>query len=141
MTLTNERFAARWVATALVYFVGAIALGIVMAASHDFRLKGLHVHLNLLGWVSMALFGVLYRLFPRAAASRLAALHFWLYQIALPVMMVGLTGVLLGAAAFEPLVAAGSVAVGVAVLLFAVAVWRSRAVASGVDFQQLKAAV
>lgn len=139
MTLTNERFAARWVATALVYFIGAIALGIVMAATHDFRLKGLHVHLNLLGWVSMALFGVLYRLFPQAAASRLATLHFWLYQTALPLMMLGLAGILLGAPAFEPLVAAGSTAVGVAILLFAWTMWR-RAGPSAVDFQQLKAA-
>jgi hypothetical protein len=46
MTPTNERFAAHWVATALLYFIGAVALGIVMASSHDFRLKGLHVHLS-----------------------------------------------------------------------------------------------
>lgn len=139
MTLTHERFATRWVATALAYFLAAIALGIVMAASHDFRLKGLHVHLNLLGWVSMALFGILYRLFPRAAATRLAALHFWLYQTALPLMMTGLAGLLLGAGAFEPLVAAGSVAVGVAVLLFALAVWRAGG-ASAVDVTQLELA-
>ena len=139
MTLTNERFAARWVATALVYFIGAVALGIVMAASHDTRLRGLHVHLNLLGWVSMALFGVLYRIFPRAAASRLATLHFWLYQLALPVMMVGLAGILLGAAGFEPLVAGGSVAVGLAIVLFALAIWRGTS-GSGVDVEQLQVA-
>jgi hypothetical protein len=134
MNLTLERFTTRWVLAALLYFVAAVALGIAMAASHDMRLKGLHVHLNLLGWVSMALSGVIYRLFPRAAASRLATLHFWLYQLALPVMMAGLAGLLLGQLQFEPLVAAGSALVGVAVMLFALAVWRAgRASAVGVD--------
>jgi hypothetical protein len=140
MTPYNERLAARWVATALAYFVGAIALGIAMAASHDFRLKGLHVHLHMLGWVSMSLFGIIYRLFPHAAASRLARLHFWLYQLALPVMMLGLTGILLGRPAFEPLIAVGSTVVGIAVLLFALAVWRRRAPASGVDLPQVQLA-
>jgi len=138
MTVTLERFATRWIAIALVYFVAAVSLGIFMAASEDFRLRGLHVHLNLLGWVSMALFGIVYRLFPRVAATRLAALHFWLYQLALPPMMAGLAGLLLGHAAMVPLVAAGSVAVGVAIALFAVGFWRAVG-ASAVGFQQLQA--
>jgi hypothetical protein len=143
MNAQGHRLAARWIATALVYFVGAVAIGIAMAASHDFRLKGLHVHLNLLGWVSMALFGLIYRAFPRAAASRLAAPHFWLYQAALPVMMTGLAGLLLGDLRFEPLVAAGSSAVGVAILCFALAVWgavRQGGAASAVDVEQLEPA-
>jgi hypothetical protein len=139
MTLPNERFAARWIAIALVYFVAAVSLGIFMAASQDIRLRGLHVHLNLLGWVSMALFGVVYRLFPQVAATRLAALHFWLYQLALPPMMAGLAGLLLGHAALMPLVAAGSLVVGAAIVLFAVAFWR-RDSGSAVGFQQVQAA-
>jgi hypothetical protein len=133
--------AARWIGIALVYFILAIGLGVAMAASHDFRLKGLHVHLNMLGWVSMALMGVIYRLFPQAAASRLATWHFALYQAALPVMMVGLGGLLLGHEAMEPLVAAGSTGVLVAVLLFALAVWRGQARASVLRVDQAQPAV
>ncbi len=139
MSLSNERFAARWIAIAVVYFVAAVALGNFMAASEDFRLRGLHVHLNLLGWVSMALFGIVYRLFPQVAATRLAAAHFWLYQLALPPMMAGLAGLLLGHAALAPLVAASSVAVGVAIALFAIGFWRS-AKTSAVGLQKLQTA-
>ncbi len=139
MSLTNERFATRWIAIAVVYFIIAVALGIVMAASEDFRLRGVHVHLNLLGWVSMALFGAVYRLFPRVAATRLAAVHFWLYQLALPPMMTGLAGLLLGHTALAPLVAAASIAVGVAIVLFALAFWRGARI-SAVGFQKLQAA-
>jgi len=139
MTLSIESFAGRWLAIALVYLVGAVALGIFMAASHDYALAGLHVHLNLLGWVSMALFGIIYRLFPRVAASRLATLHFWGYQLALPVMMLGLSQILLGRTAWEPVVGVGSVAVGLSILCFAFAVWRGTR-QSALDVVQLEPA-
>src|SRR5262249_46325830 len=99
----------RWIRLALVDFFVAVLLGVVMAASHDFRLRGLHVHLNLLGWVSLAVTGVIYHLFPAAAATRAAGVHFWLYNLSLPVMMGGLTALLLGHQAFMPIVAVGSV--------------------------------
>lgn len=108
----------RWVRMALVYFLVAVAMGVAMAATHDHRLKGVHVHINMLGWVSMALFAWLYQQFPRAAASRWAAVHFWLYSLAMPVSMAGLAGVLLGDARFMPLVAGGSVLVMVSVVIF-----------------------
>jgi hypothetical protein len=123
----NARSVLAWVRLALVYFLLAVSLGVAMAATHDFRLRGVHAHLNLLGWVSMGLTGWIYDRFPAAAASRAARVHFWLYQLALPVMMAGLAGLLLGHAAAEPVVAAGSVAMMLAVAVFAVNVlWHSR---------------
>lgn len=110
----------RWVQAALVYFLVAVTLGVFMAASHDFRLRGVHVHLNLLGWVSMAVSAWVYHVFPAAAQTRVAKVHFWLYQGALPPMMVALAGLLLGHAQFEPLVAASSLAVWAAVAMFVV---------------------
>lgn len=117
----------RWVRAALVYFLVAVALGVGMAGAHDFRLKGLHVHLNLLGWVSMALTAFVYGRVPAAAAGLAARAHFWLYQAGLPVMMAGLGALLLGHAGAEPLVAAGSVIVlaGVAVFVGNV-LWHAR---------------
>ncbi len=114
----------RWVLIALVYFVAAVGLGVVMSATHDFRLRGVHVHVNLLGWVSMALSAFVYRLFPAAAASVGATLHFWLYQLALPVMMVSLAALLLGDPRAVPFVAASSVALLLAIVVFAGTVFR-----------------
>lgn len=120
----------RWLRVAVVYFLLAVTLGVGMAASHDFRLKGLHVHLNLLGWVSMSVTCFVYDRVPAAAASRLARVHFWLYQGALPVMMVGLAGLLLGHAALEPVVATSSVAMWAAIALFVGNVlWHTRGAA------------
>jgi cbb3-type cytochrome oxidase subunit 1 len=58
--------------------IAGICLGIYMGVKEDFQLVAVHTHINLLGWVSLALFGVIYRNYPRLAASRLARAHFWL---------------------------------------------------------------
>ncbi len=118
-----EATSRRWIVIGLVYFVAAVSLGVVMGAGHDFRLKAVHVHANLLGWVSMVLMGLVYRLYPSAAASRLAGWHFALYQLALPVMLSGLAALMLGQPGAEPLVGIASVVMLAAVVCFALAVW------------------
>jgi cbb3-type cytochrome oxidase subunit 1 len=95
-----------------------------MGATGDFRLKGVHAHLNLLGWVSMAVTAFVYRMFPAACDSLGAKLHFWLYNTALPVMGISLGGLLLGDPRFEPLVGASSIAMLVAIVTFAVTIFR-----------------
>jgi hypothetical protein len=108
-----------WVRVAVVYFVVAVAMGVFMGASGDHSLYPLHAHLNLLGWVSMALFGLLGGIFPAIADNLLAKLHFWLYNIALPVMAFALFRVLRGNVGMEPLLGMASAATALAVLLFA----------------------
>ena len=104
----------------MVYFVGGVGLGIYMAASEDHLLVPVHAHLNLLGWVSLALIGLIYRQFPEIADNRLATIQFWLHNAALPVAMLALVGVLRGNAALEPVAGASASVIGVSVLLFAV---------------------
>ena len=56
---------------AVLYLIAGVGLGIFMAASHDYVMKPVHAHLNLLGWVTMGLFGLFYRSWPGAAQSTL----------------------------------------------------------------------
>ena len=114
----------RFLRLAVVFFILGVALGIVMAASHDYTFRPLHAHLNLLGWVSMLLFGLFYRAIPAAAESTLAKAHFWIYVPAVVVQMATLALFIGGNPAIEPVLALASVAVGVAVLCFAVVVWK-----------------
>ncbi|WP_376092092.1 hypothetical protein ACE7GA_22960 [Roseomonas sp. CCTCC AB2023176] len=53
-----------------------VCMGIWMGLTHDFTLAPAHAHLNLLGWTSLALFGLTYRVYPVLSASRLASVHF-----------------------------------------------------------------
>jgi hypothetical protein len=59
----------------LLLLAGA-GLGIKMGASEDFQLTPVHAHLNLVGWASLALFGLTYRAYPQLAQKRLALFHF-----------------------------------------------------------------
>lgn len=118
-----QAFATRWIFAAALAFVLAVLLGVWMGATHDFTLRGVHVHLNLLGWVSMALIGVIYHLLPSAGATRLATVQFWLHVAALAVMTPALGLVLLGNTGMEPLLGASSLAMLVAVVMFAGNLW------------------
>lgn len=109
---------------AVVFFVAGVLMGIAMAATHSYDLRPLHAHVNLLGWVSMALFGLFHRAYPAASGSKLAKAHAWIYVPAVTVQMVTLGIYLHGNPGIEPVLAAASMAVGVAVLCFAVLVWQ-----------------
>lgn len=120
----NRRYATRWIRMAALYLVGGVALGNYMGATHDFALRSVHAHINLLGWASMLGFGLVVHQFAGMLSPRLVALQFWLHQLVLPVMLGALAALMRGVTAAEPLVGLGSAVVGLAVLAFAVNVWR-----------------
>jgi hypothetical protein len=105
---------------AVIYFVLGVGLGIYMAAAHDFTQMPVHAHTNLLGWVGLALGGIVYRLWPRAAQTRLAKAHFVLYNAGLLITLFSLATLLHGSPRAEPIVAFGSTLIGLGVLMFAI---------------------
>ncbi len=121
-----ERFSRRWYLAAVTYFVIAIALGVYMGASGDHSLFTVHAHINLLGWVSMSVIGLLYRSFPAAAQTRVARWHFWMYQLAVPVLLLAVAAIYSNHKEAEPVAGAASVVVFVSVLFFWWAIVSSR---------------
>ena len=101
--------AALWLRLAVLYLIVGIGLGIAMGASENFTLRPVHAHLNLLGWTTLALAGLIYSVYPDAGRSRLAAIHFWLHNISLPVMMGSLTLFLLGNPKVVPVLVASEI--------------------------------
>jgi hypothetical protein len=53
-----------------------VALGSHMGMQRDFALVPLHAHINLIGWLSLAVFGLAYRSFPELGSPRARLLHF-----------------------------------------------------------------
>lgn len=84
-----------WIRLTLMYLVAGVALGIALGASRDFTLRPVHAHVNLLGWTTLALSGTIYLLFAQAGTTPLARVHFWLLNVALPIMMGSLCYMLL----------------------------------------------
>jgi hypothetical protein len=82
---------------ALFFFVTAVMAvtlsmiwGIQMSASGDHQLASAHAHLNLVGWVTMALFGIYYHLHPAANEALLAKIHYVVALAGLGTMVPGI---------------------------------------------------
>jgi hypothetical protein len=96
--------------------------GIQMAISGDHLLASAHAHLNLVGWVTLALFGVYYRLTPAAGKSRLAWVHAGIAILGVVVMVPGIAWVILGG---SPVMASvGAVLGTLSMLLFVLTILR-----------------
>lgn len=108
-----------WLKLAVLYLCLGVGLGIAMGASENFTLRPVHAHVNLLGWTTLALAGLIYSVFPQAGVSRLAKLHFWLLNLALPVMMGALTILMLGNRGIVPVLAVSEIVAAISILLFA----------------------
>lgn len=100
-----------------------MVLGIVMAASHDHTLAPVHAHLNLIGWVTMALFAIYYHLVPAAGQGSLARLHLGLATLGVVTIVPGIA--LAVTKQSEGLAVVGSFITLAAMLLFLVVVLKA----------------
>lgn len=81
----------RWfVLIGLLYGTFGMGFGIWMGIHQRMDQAHLHAHINLIGFASMILFGLLYRSFPALAASHLATAHFLVYNIGAAIFLAGL---------------------------------------------------
>jgi cbb3-type cytochrome oxidase subunit 1 len=61
-----DKFVKGFIVMSVVYLGAAAVMGIVMLANQNVMgLKFVHSHLNMLGWVSMMIYGVGYHILPR----------------------------------------------------------------------------
>ena len=67
------RYDLIFLTTALLCLLVGEGVGIYMGMAQNFLLSPAHAHLNVLGWVTLAAFGLMHRAYPGLASSRLAA--------------------------------------------------------------------
>lgn len=79
-----------FIRVAMSYFIIAAGMGVLMLTWPWWTRTYIpgHAHLNLLGWISMTIYGVAYHIIPRFSgrplySNRLAWLHFYLANIGL----------------------------------------------------------
>lgn len=111
-----------------LYLIVGISFGIMMGGSGDTTMVPVHAHLNLLGFVLMSIFGLVYRSFPAMAQSILARVHFWLHQAGVLVLMTMLFLLLSGRiaeTAMVPIAPLAELAIMVGLLCFGFNLWRN----------------
>jgi len=125
---TMPRIAQLYFKTAVLFLIVGIVMGLNMAISQDHSVIGAHAHCNLLGWVSMAIFGGYHALNPQKAEKRLAIIQYYVYTVGLVLLVPSLYLMLQGNVAVEPIVGISSFIVFAGVLLFAFIVFSSEKV-------------
>lgn len=125
----DYRLSNRFLRLAVAFALIGMALGYWMGASRDFTASPVHAHINLLGWVSMALYGLFYRVQPQAARGWLPQAHFWIALVGLVIFMPALAAELVGGPAWLSFAQIGLI-VGptltlLSMILFAVIVFRA----------------
>ena len=127
-----EGFVRNFIRASLVWLGIGVTIGVAMAfwPAHAIAYRTAHMHANLLGFVSMMIFGVAYHVIPRFSGAALhgrglARLHFLVANLGLALMVGGWIGrVTLPGASVLPL-RAGAAFSGVGAGLFIYNLWRT----------------
>jgi hypothetical protein len=104
----NNTLAYRLIKISVIYLIIGLGFGIYMGMKTDFSLKSVHAHINLIGWLSLAMTGVIYLQKQSLLKSKLAQVHFWLHNLGLPLLLVGQALMILGYYKFLPMPIIGS---------------------------------
>jgi uncharacterized membrane protein YczE len=110
---------------AVLAAIAGMLWGLDMAISENHAALPAHAHLNLLGWVSLFLFGIFYRLHPSLDTAKVAFVQVWVWIVGTIIMAIGVGLVSTGTTSAEPIAAVGSLIVLADMLLFAWLVFRS----------------
>ena len=124
-------FSKAFVKSALVWLGLGVTLGVTMAvhpATAVYRTA--HLHMNLLGFVSMMIYGVSYHVMPRFTGNaihnvRLAVAQLWLANAGLALLVAGFGVRAQGGRASIYLLAIGGVLGAVAAYVFIYNIWRT----------------
>jgi hypothetical protein len=103
---------------AILLAIAGMIWGIVMAASGDHSAMPAHAHLNLLGWVSLFLFGIFYYLHPAVDRSRTAIVQVAIWIVATLILTIGVALIYAGQTVGEAVATAGALLVLADMLLF-----------------------
>jgi hypothetical protein len=113
------RISRLFIKTATIFLVLGVGLGLQMGIAKDHSAMPAHAHILLLGWVTSGLFGGYYALQPAKAGWRVAMAHYVVYVLGMVIMLPALYLKYTGYPQFEPLLAGGSMIVGLGILIFA----------------------
>lgn len=80
----------RFIKAAVIYFLLGTILGLVMGATDHMEYTSAHAHINLVGWASLAVIGLIYKAYPEAGETKLARIQFILHNVGLPLLILSM---------------------------------------------------
>ena len=126
-----EWFVKAFVKASVAWLAAGVTLGVAMAAYPAWTIhRPAHAHLNLLGFVTMMIYGVAYHVVPRFSghplhSRRLAGWHWWAANAGLLLMVAAFVLRPHAAVAALPLLVAGGTLSALGAYAFAYGIWRT----------------
>jgi cbb3-type cytochrome oxidase subunit 1 len=124
-------FVKAFLKASLAWLGLGVSLGLVMACHPVWTVyRAVHLHMNLLGFVAMMIFGVAYHVIPRFTghplfSRRLAGVHWWSANSGLLLFSAGLAAQAQAARVAPVFLAAGGSLSAVGAFVFIVNIWRT----------------
>lgn len=131
-----EWFVRAFMRASLVWLALGVTLGVAMAAHPAWRVfRTAHLHLNLVGFVTMMIFGVAYYVIPRffgqpLHSRRLAYGQWWLSNVGLAGMVAGFMMQPYAIPGWSALLVGGGVLQAAGAYVFVFNIWRTIGAAS-----------
>ena len=126
-----EWFVKGFLKASLAWLALGVTLGVAMAAHPVWTVyRIVHMHMVLLGFVTMMIYGVGYHVIPRFAGApltskRAAGAHWWASNVGLAAMAAGFALRANGAEWATPVLAAGGTLSALGAYTFAFVIWRT----------------
>ena len=124
-------FVKAFLKASVTWLATGVTLGVAMGAHPAWAIyRTAHLHMLLLGFVAMMIFGVAYHVIPRFAGNplrsgRAAGAHWWLANVGLATMVVGFMLRAQGRASSSLVLAIGGTAAASGAYIFAFLMWRT----------------
>lgn len=84
-----QRIDRNYILVGLLWVIVGMIFGAWLGGAHMNNFANSHAHINLLGFVTSVLFGILYWAFPAMARSRLAIWQFAFYEVGVLLLVIG----------------------------------------------------
>ena len=126
-----ERFVRAFLKASLVWLTLGVTLGVAMAAHPVWTVyRPAHMHMVLLGFVTMMIFGVAYHVIPRFAgfplhSRRAATWHWWMSNVGLALMVCGFIARAHARAEGTPVLAVGGTLSALGAYTFVWVLWHT----------------
>jgi hypothetical protein len=122
--MTMNAMTALWARTALVWFLATILFGMTMGMTQQFAYAPAHAHMGVLGWLSSAVFAVIYAVArPMADGARAPMMHWIAHNLGVVIMAFGLFMLINSGGAWEALIPVGATMVIVAGIWLTIMMW------------------
>ncbi len=124
-------YARAFIKASLTWFSLGVALGLAMAAYPAWVIyRPAHAHMNVLGFVTMMIYGIAYHVIPRFTGSRvhsprLATVQWWVANVGLALLVTGFLARPHSAAIGVHLLIAGGTVSAAAAYMFVYNIWRT----------------